>query len=82
MTKYDVCKMDALGRILLPKKLRKEYQLQADDQIELFVDTDMIILKKYIPSCIFCSAKENVSEIKGRFICNDCIKEISQINKS
>ncbi|MBQ1517547.1 MAG: AbrB/MazE/SpoVT family DNA-binding domain-containing protein [Clostridia bacterium] len=77
MKKYDVCNIDNLGRILIPIKLRKEFQLKAGDQLELFVDKDSIILKKYIPSCIFCSSQENVHEIKGRYICEDCIKEIS-----
>ena len=77
MRKEGTYKIDTLGRIVLPVKIRKEFQLKADDKLELFVDSDMIILKKYIPSCVFCSSQENVHEIKGRYICEDCIKEIS-----
>lgn len=37
-------KLDALGRITLPKELRKSFDLTDDeDFVEIFVDKDMII---------------------------------------
>ena len=42
-----LCKIDKLGRIVVPKPLRTKYDLNIDDTIELFTDNDSIILKKY-----------------------------------
>ena len=49
-----VRKIDELGRIVLPIEIRNTLDIKAKDSIEIFVDDDKIILKKYQPSCIFC----------------------------
>jgi transcriptional pleiotropic regulator of transition state genes len=46
------------------------------DPIEIFVDVDTIILKKYAPSCIFCGEAKNVAEYRGKNICTDCMNEL------
>ena len=48
-----VRKIDELGRIVLPIEIRNTLDIKAKDSIEIFVDDDKIILKKYQPSCIF-----------------------------
>ncbi|ALC83564.1 MULTISPECIES: AbrB/MazE/SpoVT family DNA-binding domain-containing protein [Bacillus] len=42
-------KVDDLGRIVLPKELRRTLGIQIKDPIEIFVEKDKIILKKYSP---------------------------------
>jgi len=44
-----VRKVDELGRITLPKKLRDGLDISVGDPIEIFTDEDFIILKKYQP---------------------------------
>ncbi len=39
--------IDNLGRIVLPKELRKALKLGADARLEIFVDGETILLKKY-----------------------------------
>ena len=48
--------VDGLGRIVLPKELRTSMKLDNDAKLEIFVEGDEIILKKYRPtgSCDFC----------------------------
>ena len=41
-----VRKIDPVGRITLPVELRKQFHLEKGDEIELFVDGDMVVLKK------------------------------------
>lgn len=47
-------KVDPLGRIVLPIELRRGYRFNNRDPIEIFVEEDQIILKKYDPqiSCL------------------------------
>ena len=72
-----VRKVDELGRIVLPKELRRTMKISEKDPLEIFVDEDTVILKKYEPECIFCGdAKDNVN-FKGKRICLSCIKELS-----
>lgn len=44
-----VRKVDDLGRIVLPMELRRAMDIHTKDDIEIFVDGDRIILKKYQP---------------------------------
>ena len=41
-----VRKTDNLGRIVLPKEVRKKFSIEKDDLLEIFTDGEMIVLKK------------------------------------
>lgn len=73
-----VRKVDELGRIVLPIELRRTMDIAEKDPIEIFVEGESIILKKYEPSCIFCSEAKNVIEYKGKNICSDCMAELKK----
>ena len=49
-----VRKVDELGRIVLPIELRRTMGIEVKDALEIYVDGDHIVLKKYEPSCVFC----------------------------
>ncbi|MFD2922491.1 AbrB/MazE/SpoVT family DNA-binding domain-containing protein [Halobacillus naozhouensis] len=42
-----VRKVDELGRIVIPKELRRTLQVEEKTPLEIFVEDDKIILKKY-----------------------------------
>jgi AbrB family transcriptional regulator, transcriptional pleiotropic regulator of transition state genes len=73
-----VRKLDQLGRIVIPIEVRRGLDLAREDPIEIFVEGDCIVLKKYLPSCIFCSDTQNVSIHKGKLVCNRCIAEMKK----
>ena len=61
-----VRQLDTLGRIVLPIELRRTMDIGVKDMLEIFVEGDEIILKKYHPSCIFCSDARDVVPYKGK----------------
>ena len=71
-----VRRVDELGRIVLPIELRKILNIEPKDSLEIFVDGNTIMLRKYEPECIFCGDASNVRSIKGKNICTNCIKSI------
>ena len=71
-----VRKVDELGRIVLPIELRRVMDIQIKDSLEIIAEDDRIILRKYEPSCVFCSSKENLEDFKGRCICKKCREEL------
>ena len=73
-----VRKVDELGRIVIPKELRKKFCIREKDGLEIYVEDERIILKKYEPACIFCQNVDNVVEYQGRNICPDCIKLLAE----
>jgi len=42
-------RIDDLGRIVIPKEIRKNMRIKNGDSLEIFVDVDSVILKKYSP---------------------------------
>lgn len=76
-----VRKVDQLGRIVLPKSLRKRYQMNEGDPVEILVQGDHIILERYRPKCVFCGSMEEVSEFKDRTICKQCLTEMNSLRR-
>ncbi len=75
-----LCKIDKLGRIVIPKPLRSKYDLHTDDAIELFTEPDAIVIKKYAMSCIFCGNSENLKMIQNKPVCEDCLKQLKELS--
>ena len=74
-----VRKIDHLGRIVLPIALRRVLDIDKDSSLEIYVENDSILLRKYQPACVFCGSSEEVASYKGRNICAACRKEIGQL---
>ena len=72
-----VRKVDELGRIVLPIETRRQLELEPRDGVEIFVDDDMVILKKYQPCCIFCGDGAEVTVFKGKKVCRKCLNELN-----
>jgi transcriptional pleiotropic regulator of transition state genes len=76
-----VRKVDQLGRIVLPKSLRKRYLMNEGDPVEIFVQGDHIILERYRPKCVFCGSMNEVQEFKERSICSECMSEMGFLKR-
>ena len=75
-----VRRIDDLGRIVLPRELRKILNIDPRDSLEIFMDGDTIILRKYEPQCIFCGQADGVRTFKSKNVCEKCIKDINGMN--
>ena len=74
-----VRKVDELGRIVLPIELRRTLDIAERDELEIYLDDDKVILKKYEPSCIFCGSSCGLVTYHGRNVCMECIENMSNI---
>lgn len=73
-----VRKLDRLGRIVLPKELRRRMDIDSRDEVEMFVDEDTIILKKYKQdACLFCGKSEYLLSFSEHRICRSCAGKIA-----
>ncbi len=75
-----VRKVDELGRIVIPIELRRNLSIDEKDSLEIYVEDDHIILKKYSPACSFCSNATDITVFKGKNICKSCLAEIAGIS--
>lgn len=68
-----VRKVDELGRVVLPIELRRTLGISEKDPIEIFVEGESVILKRYEPACVFCNSTTNIKQFRGKLICGECI---------
>lgn len=73
-----VRKIDELGRIVLPIEIRRNLDIDRGEAVEIFVDEEKIILKKYNPACIFCGNASNITLFKGKLVCNECLTSMAE----
>ena len=73
-----VRKVDELGRIVLPIETRKRLDLGPKDPVEIFVEKDRVVLKKYEPCCIFCGDADDVIMYKDKRIRRSCLEELKK----
>ncbi|RSL29581.1 AbrB/MazE/SpoVT family DNA-binding domain-containing protein [Salibacterium salarium] len=67
-----VRKVDELGRVVIPIELRRTLDIAEKDALEIYVDDDRIVLKKYKPN-MTCQvtgevSDENISLADGKII--------------
>jgi len=74
-----VRKVDELGRVVIPIELRKTMEIGEKEPLEIFVEGETIILKKYQPACVFCGQAKDVRNLKGKNVCTKCIGEIGSL---
>ena len=69
--------VDSVGRLVLPSELRDKFGIKEfGGALEVYVEDDAIILKKYQPTCIFCDGVDDIITFKQRNICKKCINEL------
>lgn len=74
-----VRKLDVLGRITLPSEIRKQFNLDTSDALEIFVDDKYILLKKYQPADIFSGSMEDLIDYHGRKVSKNSILEMAKL---
>ena len=73
-----VRKVDELGRIVLPIELRRTLDIAEKDSMEIYIEGDAIILRKYQPACIFCDSAKDIVSSRWKNVCSDCIRMLEE----
>ena len=71
-------KIDELGRIVIPKEIRRALNLKEKDAVEFFLENEGIVLKKYADRCVFCGQTEVLHKFMDQNICDTCYNIIKQ----
>lgn len=67
--------IDELGRIVIPKEMRKKLDITTETPLEIHLEGDAIVMKKDTTVCVFCGS-EATESFKAKPICADCLAEI------
>lgn len=77
-------RIDALGRFVLPKELRRTLNINQNDCLQIFLqDDDSIVLRKVQQTCVICNKAENEEEpfqkLNNKKICDECLQKIKNL---
>ena len=79
MSKGIVRAIDKMGRVVIPKELRKQLDVKNEiDSFDIYQDGDKIILEKYHPFCVFCNKLGPSVKLGGYTVCTDCIDKLNE----
>ena len=70
--------VDELGRIVIPKEMRKKLDITTETPLEIHLEGDQIIMKKDESYCVFCGSSDTVYDFKGKKLCAECLCQIKK----
>ena len=65
-------RIDDLGRIVIPREIRRQMNIEVGDPLEIILDGDKLYLEKYIASYEY---KKHILGIIERMIDDDCLTD-------
>jgi transcriptional pleiotropic regulator of transition state genes len=72
--------VDNMGRVVIPKEIRAQLGIENNvDSLEIFLEGDKIILKKFRPTCFFCDQIAETVEYNGYLVCKNCIEKLNSM---
>ena len=73
--------IDDLGRVVIPKELRRSMRINMGDYLEFSIDGENLVLSPCRLQCVFCGKKEtqdeSLIEKNGILTCAACAKELT-----
>ena len=73
--------IDKLGRIVIPMEVRRTMRIKEGDPLELFIDQDRIIFRKYQIACALCGSteeQETMIEFGDALVCLKCRRALAK----
>ena len=70
--------LDSLGRIVLPIELRRSLGINTRDMLEILVEGNSVVLRKYESVCSFCGSTHGLASFHDKLVCKHCLKELKE----
>ncbi len=71
--------VDELGRIVIPKELRKTLNISVRSPMEIFTDDGNIVLRKYEPADLFTGEMTDLVDYCGKKVSKNSIRKLCEI---
>lgn len=70
--------LDALGRVMIPREMRRNMRILDGSLLEILVDgSDQIVLRPVRLQCVCCGSRDEdaLKQVQGVHLCPACIEE-------
>ena len=71
--------LDALGRIVLPVEIRRSLGIGPKDTLEILVEGNSVVLRRFEADCHFCGSKSGLITFRNHLVCRRCLKELKNL---
>lgn len=65
-----VRRVDDLGRVVIPKEVRRTFKIREGDPLEIFVSENGIVFRPYHRNCTYCGS--SIDENSESELCKEC----------
>lgn len=73
-------RIDNLGRVVIPKEIRKALDIKEGDTVEIGLEGEQVYVKKPSIECKFCNNILTEEQLDSKFkICSNCQEEIKSL---
>ncbi|MBQ3422747.1 MAG: AbrB/MazE/SpoVT family DNA-binding domain-containing protein [Romboutsia sp.] len=76
-----VRRLDNLGRVVIPKEMRKLMNVKEKDFVRIIKQNNSIIIQKFSRSCMICGSENLLNEYGGLCLCEGCIGKMKKIGE-
>ncbi len=71
--------IDKAGRIVISKDIRRHFNIQAGDVLQINADDECITIRKAESKCVFCNSLDQLVNFEDKHICADCLEKLKDI---
>ena len=64
--------LDDLGRVVIPKEMRRILAINAGDEIAISLVDGKVVFEKYTSVCFICNSEHDVQLHNKAHLCGDC----------
>ena len=69
--------VDDLGRLVLPREMRKRLGIENGMSVEITNEGETIVVRRLARPCVFCDTEgAELTEYKGKMVCAACLAEL------
>jgi len=79
MVKGIIRHIDDLGRVVIPKEIRRDLRIKEGDPVDIFAEGNVIHMKRAAKSCISCGTEieEHLREHRDVYLCGKCLRNFT-----
>lgn len=70
--------LDNVGRLVIPKEIRKVLGIKEGEPLEIVKVNNEIVVRKYSRGCIFCGSERGILRYKALLVCGECKRDLRQ----
>lgn len=71
--------IDQLGRIVIPREMRRVLKINTGDGLEITMEGKRIFMQKHEESCTFCGGDDHLKTFEGKRVCQRCLSHLAQL---